>query len=95
MGLAVLPARLKTEMAHVKENLLKGAKDISDIEDISKHNDWYKKICEKYSDITEKNVDDILKTEIGHVFSEVLSHAGVFKRDEKGAAAFDKFIASI
>ncbi len=95
MGLAVLPARLKDEMAHVKENILKGVEDISGFEDIAKHNDWYKKIRAKYSDINEKNVDDILKTEIGQVFSEVLTHAGVFKRDEKGAAAFDKFIESL
>ena len=95
MGLAVLPARLKNEMAQVKETLLNGTEDISVITDISKHNDWFKQIRKKYSDINEQNVDDILKTEIGHVFSKVLEHAGVFKRDEKGAAAFDKFIASI
>jgi len=95
MGLAVLPARLKDEMAQVKETLLNGTQDISSITDIAKHNDWFKKIRAKYSDINDKNVDDILKTEIGHVFSEVLSHAGVFKRDEQGATAFDKFIASI
>lgn len=95
MGLAVLPARLKDEMAHVKENLLKGTADISGIEDISKHADWYKKIREKYSDINEGNVDEILRKEIGLVFSLVLSHAGVFKRDEKGQAAFDKFVANV
>ena len=95
MGLAVLPARLKFEMAQVKETLLNGTQDISGITDISKHADWFKKIRAKYSDINENNVDDILKTEIGIVFSEVLTHAGVFKRDEKGAAAFDKFIASV
>ena len=95
MGLAVLPARLKDEMAHVKENLLKGAEDISEIEDIAKHADWYKKIRASYGDIDEKNVDEIIRKEIGQVFSLVLSHAGVFKRDEQGQQAFDKFIASI
>ena len=95
MGLAVLPARLKDEMAHVKENLIKGTEDISNIEDIAKHSDWYKKIREKYKNISAENADDILKKEIGIVFSEVLSHAGVFKRDEKGQAAFDKFIATL
>ncbi len=90
MGLAVLPARLKTEMAQVKENLAKGAESIDGI-----HADWYKKIRAAYKDISADNVDKIVDEEIGKVFSKVLEHAGVFKRDEKGMAAFDKFIASI
>ena len=95
MGLAVLPARLKDEMAHVKENLLNGIEDISNIDDIAKHSDWYKNIRIKYSDINSSNVDEIIKAEIGHVFTEVLMHAGVYKRDEKGLAAFDKFVESV
>ena len=92
MGLAVLPARLKSEMAQVKENFLNGAENISGIADSEKHAAWYKKIRSKYKKITEKNVDEIIRAEIGHVFSEVLAHAGVFKRNEKGLAAFDKFV---
>ena len=88
MGLAVLPARLKDEMARIKENLLNGAADISGIEDLAKHADWYRKIRAKYAEINAANVDEIIRAEIGIVFSEVLSHAGVFKRDEKGANAF-------
>ena len=95
MGLAVLPARLKDEMSHVKENLLKGTDDISGFEDIAKHTDWYKKIREKYANINEGNADKILRDEIGIVFSKVLTHAGVFKRDEKGQAAFDKFAETL
>ncbi len=95
MGLAVLPARLKDEMAHVKDNLLNNVDDISNIDAISKHADWYKKIREKCNDINSSNVDEIIKTEIGHVFSKVLEHAGVYKRDDKGLNAFDKFVESV
>ena len=95
MGLAVLPARLKDEMAHVKEHLLKGTEDISKFEDIEKHNDWYKKIRAKYGEINAENVDNIIRTEIAIVFSEVLTHSGVFKRNAEGQAAFDRFINSI
>ena len=95
MGLAVLPARLKNEMALVKNNLLNGVKDISNINDISIHADWYKKILAKHSNFNSDNVDEIIKAEIGLVFSEVLSHAGVFKRNDQGLEAFDKFISSI
>ena len=41
------------------------------------------------------NVDAILKEEVGKVFVTVLEHAGVYKRDEKGKADFDKFINTL
>lgn len=91
MGLAVLPARLKTEMATLTDAMLTG-KDIRSIESIEKHADWADEIKAKYNDINADNIDKILKDEIGIVFSKVLEDAGVFKRDEKGQAAFDKFI---
>ena len=91
MGLAVLPARLKTEMAELEEAMLSGA-DIRSIESIEKHADWADEIKAKYSDINADNIDKIIKDEIGIVFSRVLEDAGVFKRDQKGQDAFMKFI---
>ena len=38
---------------------------------------------------------DILHKEIALVFSKVLEHAGVYKRDESGQKAFDKFTESL
>lgn len=35
-----------------------------------------------------------IKKEISLVFSEVLEHAGVFKRDGKGQKALERFISS-
>ena len=49
----------------------------------------------KYSNITEENVMEILQGEIALVFSKVLEHAGVYKRDEQGQKAFDKFVESL
>ena len=94
MGLAVLPARLKSEIALLAEKMVNG-EDISSDEVLSKHFDWANEIKEKYSDINKSNVDEILKKEIGIVFSKVLEHAGVFKRNEEGKAAFLKFAGSI
>ena len=91
MGLAVLPSRLKDEMAALSEAILSGA-DIRSDENIEKHADWADEIKAKYSDINADNIDKILKDEIGIVFSKVLEHAGVFKRDDKGQKAFMKFI---
>lgn len=91
MGLAVLPARLKGEMEKLAQYLVKnGADGLENDEVLAKHADWARMICEKY-DINEKNINDILKKEIGIVFSKVLEHAGVFKRDEQGKAEFMRF----
>ena len=37
----------------------------------------------------------ILNGEVGKVFSLVLDHAGVYKKDEKGKKAFLRFINSV
>ena len=94
MGLAVLPARLKDEMAELSDAMLNGT-DIRSIESIEKHADWADEIKAKYNDINAENIDKILKDEIGIIFSKVLEDAGVFKRDTQGQNAFIKFIDSI
>lgn len=94
MGLAVLPARLKDEMAALSDAMLNG-NDIRSIESIEKHADWADEIKAKYNDINAENIDKILKDEIGIVFSKVLEDAGVFKRDKQGQDAFIKFIDSV
>lgn len=95
MGLAVLPARLKKELGLIKEELIKNTSDISEIPEISNHADWYKEVIAKYDNFTEENTEDILKKEVGLVFEEVLNHAGVYKRNEKGMKGFDKFISQL
>lgn len=94
MGLAVLPARLKEELELLKEAILKGA-DIKSMESIAAHGDWAESICAKYDEINGDNVESILKTEIGHVFQKVLECAGVYKRDEAGRKAFERFVAYV
>ena len=95
LGLAILPARLKSEMEQIRAELLRGAADIAGIADIEKHADWYRSVRAAHTTVTEGNVDGILRDEIGKVFLEVLTHAGVFKRDAAGIAAFDRWIESI
>ena len=95
MGLAVLPARLKEELNILKDCLINKVPDVSDNETVAVHADWYKYLLEKHSTISSDNAYDILQEEVGLKFLEVLCHAGVFKRDEKGLAAFDKFINTL
>ena len=45
--------------------------------------------------INAENVDVVIKEEIGIVFKKVLEDAGVFKRDAKGQAAFDRFTGTL
>ena len=60
-----------------------------------KHAPWVDEIKEKYEDINEENVEDILKEEIGQVFVKVLEDAGVYKCTEEGRIAFDRSIATL
>lgn len=93
MGLAVLPSRLKNEMALLKDAMLHG-KDIGKIDAIASHKDWADMIMNKY-DITADNCEEILQKEIGIVFTSILEQCGVYSRDEKGKKDFIKFIESV
>lgn len=93
MGLAVLPARLKSEMEDLAKAVVEN-KDIRADEVLSKHADWVDMLKAKY-DINAENVDGIIKEEIGIIYSEILEQCGVFARDEKGRAQLKKFIESV
>ncbi len=94
MGLAVLPARLKDEMALLREAILQGS-DLRADEDLEKHADWVDEFKARHSVIDENNIDGIIHDEIGDVFMHVLEDAGVYKRTQEGQAAFDRFVKSV
>lgn len=89
MGLAVLPARLKDEMAALKTALLNGD-DLRADEVLAKHADWADELKKTYT-FTADNAEGILEQEIGAVFTRVLEDAGVYKRTADGLAAFLRF----
>lgn len=93
MGLAVLPARLKDEIADLEKAYLAG-EDIRANEVLSKHADWLDTFKASIDENPSK-IHEIMQAEIGKVFMKVLEDAGVYKRDEKGMAAFDRFVASL
>ena len=94
MGLAVLPSRLKEELEILADYLV-NHEDIRSNEKIAKHADWAKTFSSKYEEITEANVMDILKKEVGEVFVHVLEDAGVYKCTEEGRKAFLKFVETL
>lgn len=89
MGRAILPARLKTELREVANYLLDQPNDIADM-----HRSWADQLKAKY-DINQANVEQIVERETGRVFARVLADAGVFKWDERGMAAFDRFVMAV
>lgn len=93
MGLAVLPARLKSEMEKLEQVLVnEGIGAVRNYPELEKHADWAESFADK---VTAENVDSVIKAEIGKVFAKVLEYAGVYKRDEKGIEAFRRFIESV
>ena len=93
MGLAVLPARLKGELAAVADSLVSGS-DLRAGALTEKHADWAERFQTKYT-ITRENALDIVQRETGLVFAQVLEHAGVYKRSNEGREAFLRFLKTI
>ena len=94
MGLAVLPSRLKGEMEELADYIISG-KDIRSNEALSKHADWVDEFLPNYSDVNADNIAGIIEQEVGKVFCRVLEDAGVYKCDDEGLKAFERFVSSL
>ena len=93
MGLAVLPSRLKNELAALKDAILAGA-DLRSDAVLEKHVAWVDEIKGRRT-FTQENAMDILLEETGRVFAAVLEDAGVYKCTEEGRDQFLRFIAYV
>ena len=91
MGLAILPARLRTELDALASAIVEG-RDLRADELTAKHADWAEGFA---SECNPENVQQILRRETGLVFEKVLCDAGVFKRTPEGTAAFGRFTSSL
>ncbi len=88
MGLAILPSRLKNELAALEKAVAEG-QDLRKDENLAKHADWIDEIKPKYPKLDAT----ALQKETGIVFSKVLEDAGVYKRTAEGRQNFLKFIS--
>ena len=88
MGLAILPSRLKNELAALEKAVAEG-QDLRKDENLAKHADWIDEIKPKYPKLDAT----ALQKETGIVFSKVLEDAGVYKRTAEGKQNFLKFIS--
>lgn len=91
MGLAVLPSRLKDELALLGEYLVEG-RDVRSHELLEKHADWVDGFRGSYEGFTAGNVEQILQQEVGKVFARVLEDAGVYKCTPEGRKHFAAFL---
>ncbi len=93
MGLAVLPSRLKNELAALKDAILAG-KDLRTDAVLEKHAAWIDEVRTRRS-FTEENIMDVLLEEVGRVFAAVLEDAGVYKCTEEGRKQFMAFVDAV
>jgi len=87
MGLAVLPARLKDELADIKNFLLGGTNEVAPY-----HQHWAEQMKDKYTDLSgQDQIDSIIEKELADKFAKVLGDAGVFKEQN----ASERFIKTL
>ena len=94
MGLAILPGRLKKEMADLKTALLNG-EDLRANDELAKHADWAEEFMARHLEFNADNAEEIIKDEIGQVFAQVLECAGVCKCTAEGREHLKKFLTEV
>ena len=93
MGLAVLPARLKDELALLGDFMVEG-KDPAENETLAKHAPFAREILSRRT-VTKENAEEVLREEVGAVFVKVLEDAGVYKCTPEGRRAMLRFTNSL
>ena len=94
MGLAILPGRLKKEMADLKTALLNGD-DLRADAALAKHADWAAEFMSRHPEFNAENAEGIIRDEIGQVFAKVLECAGVYKCTAEGREHLKKFLTEV
>ncbi|MGN0788483.1 MAG: galactose-1-phosphate uridylyltransferase, partial [Christensenellales bacterium] len=98
MGLFILPGRLKKELEEVKGYLTGKTtldlKELSNAENpMSKHAGMIIQLVnDNGAKNTAKKADAIVNDYVNSACEKILECTGVFKNDEAGQAAFDKFM---
>ena len=102
MGLAILPPRLVDELGAVEQHLveLSGepaalAKALEEDALSAPHAAWALELAEAHGPITADTVEDVVRAGVGEVFGHVLEDAGVYKWDDEGRAAQQRFIDAL
>ena len=59
------------------------------------HAAWAREVAKAHPDLTEDTAEQVIRDEVGAVFGHVLEDAGVFKWDDAGRAAQQRFIDAL
>lgn len=88
MGLAILPARLESEIESIKNYLL----DQYSLSYVDEKHQLWAKTMKADQKIDPNHLDHKIELEIGTIFTRVLEDCGVFKQDDQGIRAFIEFV---
>lgn len=97
MGLFILPGRLDRQLAEVEKYLTREVKysRAALSEDMKTHADMIEKLMKENSKCSAVEAALNVKDEVNRVCECILDNTAVFKKDEAGFAAFEKFLSSL
>jgi UDPglucose--hexose-1-phosphate uridylyltransferase len=93
MGLAILPGRLKHELAQLTEYLTGslGAATVAAHPDLAKHLVWFHELQAQLAQQSIAVTHEFMQAAVGHKVAVLLADCGVFKQDSLGLAAALEF----
>ena len=102
MGLAILPPRLVDELGAVEQHLVELSREPAALAKAleadalsAPHAAWALELAEAHGPISADTVEDVVRAGVGEVFGHVLEDAGVYKWDDEGRAAKQRFIDAL
>ena len=99
MGLFILPPRLKRQMSYVEE-ILTSSTDMKEYlakyEELSIHEDMIKILINQHGqNLTKEKAHEVVNDYLATTCKNILCNTAVFKADEKGLNALDKFMEKV
>lgn len=97
MGLFILPGRLDRQLAEVEKYITREVKysRASLADDMKIHADMIEKLMKENPKASVAEASLAIKEEVNRVCEDILDNTAVFKKDEKGFTAFEKFLNSV
>ena len=100
MGVAILPGRLKTELAAIEQLLLlndleQAQLKLAQQESLSKHQVWLTQLYAKYGTFSGDSLQQLLRDEVAAKFAQVIECSGVFKHNSISDIALGEFVQTL
>ncbi len=80
------------ELALLKEHLAQNRENVDFEAVLQLHAPWYLELRRELGGAAPGEIEGALRQKVGEKFLKGLADAGVFKRNEQGLAAFDRFV---